>query len=261
MLLTQEGYLFSACLTTGLSELRTAHVHNKGAFYSALFNLSVGAERLLKVIVIMEHMLNNNLAVPSKQQLKGYGHNIVELYDRVSSIAKSHGIVVPEQSTLDTINRELLRLLSDFAQTTRYHNLDALSASHLGQDPLKHWSEIIVSILNSDVPPRQRAKILSTASGIANAIDNNTMTLMHGLDQAPLSTEEALALPGLHDQAVKFAVYRIVTILSPIRDLISAVCQEAYGLGVAVRPFPQMQEFLEWLWNDRQYVLRKKKWP
>ena len=37
---------------------------------------------------------------------------------------------------------------------------------------------------------------------------------------------------------------------------------EAYGLvGVSVPPFPQMQEFLEWLWNDRQYVLRKKKWP
>lgn len=98
MQLEQEGCLFSACLATGLTELRTAHVHNKEAFYSALFNLSVGAERLLKVIVIMEHMLNNNLAIPSKHQLKGYGHNIVELYDRVSSIAKSHGVVVPASS-------------------------------------------------------------------------------------------------------------------------------------------------------------------
>ncbi len=261
MLQEQEGYLFSACLATGLTELRTAHVHNKGAFYSALFNLSVGAERLLKVIVIMEHMLNNKLAVPTKQQLKGYGHNIVELYDRASSIAKNHSVVVPERSMLDTINRELLRLLSDFAQTTRYHNLDALSASHRGQDPLKHWGEIIISILSSDVPTRQREKILATANGIGNAIDDITMTLMHGLDHTPLSTAEALALPGLHDQAVKFAVYRIVTILSPIRDLLSALSHEAYSLGVAVPPFPQMQEFLEWLWSDRQYVLRKKKWP
>ncbi len=81
LLLQQEGHLISSCLTNGLTELRAANVHNKGAFYSALFNLSVGIERLLKAIVIIEHMLNNNLSVPNKRQLKRYGHNIVELYD------------------------------------------------------------------------------------------------------------------------------------------------------------------------------------
>jgi hypothetical protein len=29
-----------------------------------------------------------------------------------------------------------------------------------------------------------------------------TMTIMQGLNKQPLTTEEALALPGLHDQAV-----------------------------------------------------------
>ena len=64
LLLQQEGYLISSSLTTGLTELRAAHVHNKGAFYTALFNLSVGFERLLKAIVIIDHMLDNGLAVP-----------------------------------------------------------------------------------------------------------------------------------------------------------------------------------------------------
>lgn len=261
LLLQQEGYLISSCLTTGLTELRVANVHNKGAFYSALFNLSVGIERLLKAIVIMEYMLNNNLSVPTQKQLKVYGHNIIELYKSAGTTANKWDVQVPSCSALDSTSQDILTLLSDFAQTTRYHNLDALSSAKTGKDPLAHWGEIILSILNQDVTEKQRTKILTQANVIARAIDDISFTLMLGLDQQPLTTEEALALPGLHDQAVKYAVLKIVIILSPIRDLISVLSHEAYNLGVSDPPFPQMQEFLEWLWDDRQYVLRKKKWP
>jgi len=40
LLLQQEGYLISSCLALGLTELRVANVHNKGAFYSSLLNIS-----------------------------------------------------------------------------------------------------------------------------------------------------------------------------------------------------------------------------
>lgn len=261
LLLQQEGYLISSCLATGLTELRSAHVHNKGAFYSALFNLSVGIERLLKAIVIIDHMLNNNLSVPSKRQLKAYGHNIVELYDTCVSIAGKRSVPLAGRGALDSTDQEILGLLSDFAQTTRYHNLDALSSSHNGKDPLSHWGEIMVAILGRDVPQRQREKVLAQAKIVAESINDITLTIMQGLDQRSLSTEEALALPGLHDQAVKYAVLRIVTMLAPVRKLISELSHQVYGLNAQMPPFPQMQEFLEWLWDDRQYVLRKKKWP
>jgi hypothetical protein len=45
--------------------------------------------------------------------------------------------------------------------------------------------------------------------------------------------------------------------LSPIRDLISKLSGLAYGFSQP--PFPQMQEFLEWIWDDRQHVLRKRR--
>ncbi|MEW5756573.1 MAG: hypothetical protein AB1810_09740 [Pseudomonadota bacterium] len=261
LLLQQEGFLISSCLAAGLTELRNANVYNKGAFYSALFNLSVGTERLLKATVIIEHMLRTSLAVPSKKQLKEYGHNIVELYDTAELIAGSRNVALPRRESLDRINQEILELLSAFARTSRYYNLDALSASHTEKDPLSHWGEIIVAILSHDVPERQRTRILEQANLAAKAIDDISITLMHGLDQRPLSTEDALALPGLHDQAVKHAVLRLITILSPVRELLASLSVGAYGLGLSVPPFPQMHEFLQWMWNDREYVLRKKKWP
>lgn len=260
LLLQQEGYLISSSLSTGLTELRAAHVHNKGAFYTALFNLAVGFERLLKAIVIIDHMLDNGLSVPTKKQLQARGHNIADLYDECERIGGKHQSHIPGQSALDAIDQELLQLLSDFARITRYHNLDALSSAQSGTDPLAKWGQIIVEILSNDVPQKQRDKILNQANVIATAIDDMTMTLMHGLDQSPLNTAEALSLPGLHDQAVRFAVLRLVKILSPVRDLVSALSQKSYGLG-PTPPFPQMHEFLQWLYDDRQYVLRKKKWP
>jgi len=261
LLLQQEGHLISSSLALGLTELRTANVHNKGAFYSSLLNLSVGMERLMKAIIIMQHMLNNNLSVPTKKQLKSYGHNIIELYDECVKISISNSVSLPDRDLLNNTSQEILVLLSDFAQTTRYHNLDSLSAQQTGKDPLEHWGEVIILILKQDVTKRQRDKVLGQAKMVASVIDDKTITTMQGLNKQSLTTEEALALPGLHDQAVKYAVLHIINMLSPFRDLISTLSHLSYGLGVSQPPFPQMQEFLEWIWNDRQYVLRKRKWP
>jgi hypothetical protein len=261
LLLQQEGFLISSCLSTGLTELRNAYIHNKGAFYTALFNLSIGFERLFKVIVIIDHMLSNSLSVPNKKQLQAYGHNIIDLYDTCEAIGNKRQSTIPCRTSLDAIHQDLLQFFNNFARTTRYHNLDALSASQNGLDPLSHWERIILAILDSDVPQKQQDKVLARANMVANSIDGVTFTLMHGLDQSPLTTVEALALPGLHNQAARFAVLRVINLLSPIRDLLGVLGHEAYGFNTPVPPFPQMQEFFQWLCNDRQYVLRKKKWP
>jgi hypothetical protein len=236
-------------------------VHNKGAFYSTLFNLSIGFERLLKATVIIDHMLKNNLEVPTRKQLKEYGHDIQQLYRSCATIPYDEDMTLPKLDDLQPVAREILVLLSDFAQTTRYHNLDALSASAAGKDPLSHFDEILESILRTDVPSGSKARIGKTAAAISELISDKTFTLMQGLDTKPLSTQQALLLPGLHQQATKHAVLYVVRLLSPVRDLISDLSHRAYGLGLSVPPFPQMQEFLEWLYDERGYVLRKSKWP
>ncbi len=141
--LQQEGHLLSSCLSAGLTELRVADVHNKGAIYSSLFNLSIGIERLLKAIIIIEHMLDNNLSVPTKKQLREDGHNINALYDMCESIAIKHSVQLQKRISLNNINQNILNLLSDFANTTRYHNLNSLGQSQTNKDPLEHWGEIM----------------------------------------------------------------------------------------------------------------------
>jgi hypothetical protein len=80
-----------------------------------------------RTAAVMQHMLNNDLLAPTKNQLKNYGHNIIELYDESVKISISNKVKLPNRRSLNNTNQKLLELLSDFAQTTRYHNLDALS--------------------------------------------------------------------------------------------------------------------------------------
>jgi len=261
VLLQQEGFLIGSTLALGLTELRAAHVQNKGAFYSALLNLSVGFERLLKAMVIIDHMLKNQLSAPSKKELQQRGHNVVELCDECATIALERGMEPVAFENLDYIDQALLTLLSDFAKVTRYHNLDALSASQSGSDPLREWSRIILEILREDATQREKQKVVAQGAFVAQAIDGMTITIMHGLDQAPLSTSQAITLPGLHQCAVKYAVYRLVRIIARYREIIGALSEQAYTLGLDVPPFPQMNEFLQWAWDDRAYALRKKRWP
>lgn len=261
ILLQQEGHLISSCLTMGLTQLRSADVHNKGAFYSALFNLSIGFERLLKATVIIDHMLKHHLAVPTRKELKGYGHDIEELYTTCAMIPYDKGMTLPPLAQLNPITRELLALLSAFAKATRYHNLDALSASEAGRDPLIHLNDILESILLVDVSEATRIRISKHASATSKAIADNAFTIMQGLDGELLTTSQALLLPRLHEQATKHAVLYMVDFLSPVRDLLSSLCHNGYGSGGSAPPFPQMHEFLQWVNDDRGYVLRKKKWP
>lgn len=261
LLLQQEGYLISSCLAAGLTQVRLANVHDKGAVYGALFNLSIGIERLLKAVVIIDHMLENGLAVPSRRQLKDYGHDIGELYDTCARIATRRGVPIPERTVLDSLDQELLSLLVDFAKTTRYHNLDALSSPQSGRDPLAHWGEILIRVLSQDVPEHQVRKIIGQRTALAKAVDDVMLTVAHGLDQRPLSTEEAFVLPGLHEKAAAHVTWRIVRILSPVRALVDNLSSQSYRLNVSVPPFPQMQEFLQWMFDDRASVLKKKKWP
>lgn len=146
MLLQQEGHLIRSCLTKGLTELRAAHVHNIGGFYAALFNLSIGIERLLKATIIMDYMLSNNLTAPTRKQLRHYGHDILELYKSCVALSQAESSKLPPLETIDKQAQEILHLLNDFAQTTRYHNLDTLSSKGSGKDPLLHWNEILLEI-------------------------------------------------------------------------------------------------------------------
>lgn len=81
-LLEQEGLLAQACLCNGLTALRRANLGDKkGLFYSAFFELSIGFERTLKLVLILDHMARNQLVPPDSKTVEDYGHKLRALFD------------------------------------------------------------------------------------------------------------------------------------------------------------------------------------
>jgi hypothetical protein len=70
----------SMSIGLGLTNLRRYNFNQAGLFYSSLYLITTGLERLLKIIIIYDHRINNCGKFPNNSQLKNFGHNIGELF-------------------------------------------------------------------------------------------------------------------------------------------------------------------------------------
>jgi len=249
-----------SCLTLGLTKLRGSGIHDKGSVYSGLFNLAIGFERLLKIIIIMDHMLKHDLTPPSNKLLKELGHNIWDAYTQTIAISETHGVAIPKN--MDTVDTDIMNFLSEFGKNSRYYNLDAIGPQKSKQeDRLVSWHKILENILQYDVPKKSKAKANKDALITANAIQDIAFVIAHDFNQKELGIHNLMSDTKLQEKANQFVILRIVKILNPLKTLIANISDKAY-LYPDPAPFPAMQEFLEkWLDTDKQYVLRKKKWP
>lgn len=58
---TIESLMASSALRGGLTALHKCKYHDKGGFYSAFFQLSIGLERFFKIIYVVQYMIENDL--------------------------------------------------------------------------------------------------------------------------------------------------------------------------------------------------------
>ena len=256
VLLQQEGDRFSSCRTTGLTALRGAY-GDKGGYYTAFFQLSIGLERLLKTVIIIDHMLHNSLNPPSEGTLRGYGHKLRDLYSKAQRIAVARQVGPLLELTPGDATTEIVELLHDFAIATRYFNLDALAAPQRSCDPLERWNLIAQRLVREDATERQRLRI-QRAREIGDIVSLIADSAGSGLDGNPLAVSDCLALPELYQIASVYAVYRMHVFLRPLKDLLSKLSLAAAGPDGAV---PDMHEFLYWVRRRRSEIVRKKRWP
>lgn len=111
-LLQQEGFLAQACLCNGLTALRQANLgDSKGRFYSAFFELSIGLERVLKLVLILDHMARQQLQPPDTKTVKNYGHKLSALFNSAKTINTARGITALDDFPDDSLPIVMLHLV------------------------------------------------------------------------------------------------------------------------------------------------------
>jgi len=87
----REANLVSQLIGVGVTALgKATYASGMGEYYTAFFGLSIGIERLSKLVLIANHVLRSNGQLPDKTTVRQFGHNLVKLLDEVERVADSH---------------------------------------------------------------------------------------------------------------------------------------------------------------------------
>jgi hypothetical protein len=258
-LLQQEGSLAKTMLLQGFDSLTKANLdpESKGNFYNGFFNISIGAERLLKICSIINHLINNELSPPSNTDLKIIGHNITALYERLIKCSQPFFSI---DSPIG-IERDLLEFLTEFAKSSRYYNLDALSEGKPSTDPISACYELLLRCWDDEVRNFRKQRIIDKlvqdldASGMVGYMSE------FGFDDHPMTTVDFYLRMTIVEKTTPMLIYHVINLLRPAYDYLSAVCGTAAFRSDADCPsIPYMYEFFVFLLSSRSDALRTKAW-
>lgn len=264
VLLQQEAYLAHGSLSIGLTALRNATFPDKATFYSGFFNTSIALERLMKLVVVTDHMLKHAFSVPSKKELKAYGHDLVSLYTSCISVAAHHGIASISAPMPGSIEDNILNFLSEFATHSRYYNFDALQSAPTNySDPLAGWEAVLNEVLNHDVPKNKVEAKIARAKAIHELMGEYVHAVQHGMDGTLLPLEQVFTLPVKHDLAAPYVMVRIFRLLSPLLKIVDELGRKGfYESPREIGPYvPLFGESFVYFGGSDAEIRRKKRWP
>lgn len=238
--LANEASLTASLLGNGLNALRKANLYNKGLYYQAFFSLSIGIERLLKIIVITQYRVNHDGSFPTDINPRKFGHDLIMLCEYT-------GI----QFERDSIHLKIIDFLNVFAKKSRYYNIDSMMNSYVKyDDPLSDWYLISQDIYHLS----GKKAVIQNKQMLANIIDSFSCISFHGLQGNKITNamgllEEIESADIIQSYSVQF-VFEIITKLA---DEIQYLETQKYMM-------PVLSEFFS-LYNHswQPYQIRKKK--
>lgn len=258
-LLTQEGHLTMSSILNGLDCLSKANIddNHRGLFYSGLFELSIGIERLFKIVLILNHKIENQCKTPTNNELRAFGHDIERLFIKCSECTRKYNI--PDLSLNDK-QQSILSVLAKFAKGSRYYNLDELTENNKNDDPISLWLEVIndhVWSLRSDVRLKLETEALKFVGD--NRLENRWKQNING---EWITYCDFYFLLMATEKANKHIIWSIIQILYPFYHILGYQVQKVHEFDSASHEneIPFMYEFFSFFLTSKESTLRKKQW-
>ena len=256
LLLKREASMASMSLGLGLTFIRRYDFVQTGYFYSGLYSVTTGLERVMKLIVIYNHRMLNNDAFPDNAQLRKYSHNLSSMFDHALEIDKQCRFQNDlEPFRKDALYKDIIAFLSDFATQARYYNLDLITGKQQqGDEPLRRWADQI----NAEIESRhykESTKRNEKIREVSSAMEEHTFVMMTDESGNDITSLYQFYTDG--DKVTcrqKYSMFYIYTIAR-------FLCNTLASLETKCGFYPSLREFFSIFQNsDRSYVLNKKAW-
>lgn len=260
-LLSQEGHLASRAFLSGFQEMASIDYDRPGTVYSTLFQLSMALERLMKIVIILDHMEHHNFSAPTDKELRKLGHSLTALYSAAETVGGRIGVIEGWFRT-PAIQTEILSTLSEFAKGSRYFNINQLVNGAGNIDPLTRWFSVHLKLAKASLSYKRRERMMARSRAHCEAFGrlgwewgpkgqyDLTVDVTYQLEMARVTRGHV--------------VWSIIEILKPIYLVIEALEGALHKVelakGITPPVVPHMTEFFPFVMTDRTTAIRSKRW-
>lgn len=262
---TIESLMASSALRGGLTALNKCKHHDKGSFYSAFFQLSVGLERFFKIIYVVQYMIENDLKKPSSKQLRLIGHDINSLHQNAVSVALKYKIKDEAKWILNDEQSKILTMLSEFGRETRYYNLNTIVEDKKAMnDPLEQWGEILENCYWKYISLIKREELQKNTFAWAERNRIYGFTSSFGLDGQIMTHVDQYLLNWKIIKISPYISWEIISMLQPYYSLLISL-RDAIQLKEKEKRIreplvPYFHEIFPYFLLDKARAKRRKNW-
>lgn len=265
--LGREASLVRHLIGSGATAIGRANYADKmGEYYTAFFGLSVGLERLSKLILVADYAIENKGKMPDEQVLKKFGHKLIDLSNQVHSISEKMQLSLKYSRPTQEIPQKILECLDSFADARRgrYANFASLDNPNLtANEPInKWWGEVAECILKKHYYGKNAQRRVEGRAKVIDAmISPFTMVIQtNESGQTMQDVESASIRTGQNTIVQKWGRYHSLAIarwLSTVLSELSHIACYKHGID----GFFGLNEYFYSYTVDDAFLKTRKIWP
>lgn len=263
----QEAQLVRHLLGSGATALgRANYADKKGEYYTAFFGLSVGLERICKLILVIDHALSNQGQMPPQEVVRRFGHQIEKLMDSVAEAVSRQSVTARFSRPKDSVSLKIIENLDAFADARRgrYANFEALGDPNLtAHEPIsKWWNDVAEEILRQRYYGKNVQAQVEANAHMINALLGDQAFVLHTTETREQMTdlETASRRTGQTEIVQKWARYHTLTVIRWLASVYKALAWRAvYDYGYDA--FFGSWEYFYTFTVDDSFLKTRKIWP
>ncbi|MGA3342506.1 MAG: hypothetical protein ABSD11_18285 [Methylocella sp.] len=263
----REAALVRHLVGSGVTALGRANYADKtGEYYTAFFGLSVGLERLVKLILVADHAVSHNGQMPGERVVRKFGHKLVELTNAADAVTEKHKLTLDYPRPTTVISAKIIECLDAFADVGRgrYANFVALGDPNLGQDELirKWWGEVAELILKEHYYGKQAQERVEARAKVVDT-EMSSFTMVLYINETGDAMQDVLSSSirtGQTDIVQRYGRYYALTVVRWLAELFSDLSRSACDTH-NVDAFFGVWEYFQTYTLDDSFLQTRKIWP
>lgn len=245
---------------------RANYADQMGEYYTAFFGLSVGLERLAKLILVADYAITHDGSMPEEREVRKFGHKLLDLANAVDEVVNKRNLDLRYTRPATQISEKILECLDAFADARRgrYANFASLDEPNLSsEEPIgKWWNEVAEAILQQHYYGKSPQRRVEANAEVIDYFMSPISMVRHTDEngRAMQDVKSASIRTGQTEIVQRLGRYYALTIARWLSDVLSTIAQAAcYQHNVG--GFFGINEYFYTYTVDDSFLKTRKIWP